>query len=68
MVRELQYDRLDKIDGDIDGICTRSSLKDKRLLVLSSANVQQVIRKLEDDYRQCKVGSCTCLPRVAISV
>jgi hypothetical protein len=43
-----------KIDGDIDGIWHPIFVERQEATVLSSANAQQVIRKLEDDYRQCK--------------
>ena len=43
-----------KIDGDIDKIWHPIFVERQEATVLSSANAQQVIRKLDDDYRQCR--------------
>ena len=43
-----------KIDGDIDKRWHPIFVERLEATVLSSANAQQVIRKLDDDYRQCR--------------
>jgi hypothetical protein len=43
-----------KIDGDIDKTWHPIFVERQEATVLSSANAQQVIRKLADDYRQCR--------------
>ena len=43
-----------KIDGDIDRIWQPIFVERQEATVLSSANAQQVIRTLDNDYRQCK--------------
>lgn len=43
-----------KIAGDIDKIWHPIFVEKLEATVLSSANAQQVIRKLDDDYRQCR--------------
>jgi hypothetical protein len=43
-----------KIDGDIDKIWHPIFVERQEATVLSSANAQQVIRKLDDDYCQCE--------------
>jgi hypothetical protein len=42
-----------KIDGDIDKTWHPIFVERQEATVLSSANAQQVIRKLDDEYRQC---------------
>ena len=43
-----------KIDGDIAKRWHPIFVERQEATVLSSANAQQVIRKLDDDYRQCR--------------
>ena len=43
-----------KIVGDTDRIWHPIFVERQEATVLSSANAQQVIRKLAEDYRQCK--------------
>ena len=43
-----------KIDGDIDKTWYPIFVERQEATVLSSANAQQVIRKLDDDYQQCR--------------
>ena len=43
-----------KIDGDIDKTWHPIFVERQEATVLSSATAQQVIRKLDGDYRQCR--------------
>jgi hypothetical protein len=43
-----------KIDGDIDRIWQPIFVERQEATVLSSADAHQVIRKLDNDYGQCK--------------
>jgi hypothetical protein len=43
-----------KIDGDIDKTWNPVFVERQEATVLSSFHAQQVIRKLDDDYRQCR--------------
>jgi hypothetical protein len=43
-----------KIGGDIDKTWHPVFVERQEATVLSSAHAQQVIRKLDDDYRQCR--------------
>jgi hypothetical protein len=43
-----------KIDGDIHKTWHPIFVERQEATVLSSANAQEVIRKLADDYRQCR--------------